>query len=602
MVTSLEISVLQAAYLNADLTPSQVVNEILARIDAYPDPAVWISLAERDKLLERARELESLVDGKEFPLYGIPFAIKDNIDAADFATTAGCPDYAYLPQEDATAVRRLLDAGAILVGKTNLDQFATGLVGTRSPYGAPRSVFSQEHISGGSSSGSAVAVAAGLVSFSLGTDTAGSGRVPASFNNLVGVKPSKGLVSARGVVPACRSLDCVTVFAASCGEADLVRRIMQGYDAGDPYTRKMDARHLPLEGFRFGVLPSEQQEFFGDHEAQQLYLQSIARLQDLGGEAVTIDYRPFKQSAELLYGGPWVAERTAAVETFLGEHPEAFDPTVRGIIEAGRNLSAVEVFKGAYRLHELQQRTALEWAKVDVLLLPTAPTIYRVAEVEDNPLELNSRLGTYTNFVNLLDCCAVAIPAGFRPGNGLPFGVTLVAPAFCDDTLACLADRLHRAGGDPLRSGGTPYHLSESSTLQGREAEPLVQLAVVGAHLSGQPLNFQLTERGASLLTTTRTASDYQLYALTGTEPLKPGLLKVSGHQGEGLEVEVWALTAEAFGAFTAEVPAPLGIGSLTLADGSVVKGFICEPWALEAAADITHYGGWRNYLAERQG
>lgn len=599
-IKSLEIPVLREAYRNGELTPSQVITAVFERIKACSDPAIWISLADREQVMERGRELEeSDVTGVDLPLYGIPFAIKDNIDAAGFATTAACPDYAYTPAEDATAVRRLLDAGAILIGKTNLDQFATGLVGTRSPHGAPRCVFDRDYISGGSSSGSAVAVAAGLVSFSLGTDTAGSGRVPAAFNNLVGVKPSRGLVSTHGVVPACRSLDCVTVLAVSCGEADLVRQIMQGLDPQDPYSRTAPGRPLPLEGFRFGILSAAQREFFGDIEAERLYDQSIATLTGLGGEAIEFDYRPFQQSAQLLYSGPWLAERSAAVGDFLAEHAESFDPTVRSIIEGSDGLSAVDAFRGQYQLQHLTRRCDEEWRKMDLLLLPTTPTIYRVAEIEQEPLLLNSRLGTYTNFVNLLDYCAVAVPAGFRPGNGLPFGVTLIAPAFCDDALALLADRLQRGISNRRQVGGT-IPLNEDSNVQSSEDRERVHLAVVGAHLSGQPLNFQLIDRGAKLLSTTRTASNYRLYALQGTNPPKPGLIKDPEYVGAGLEVEVWSLSQQAFGAFTQEVPPPLGIGSLILADGSMVKGFICESWAIESAEEVTGFGGWRNYSARR--
>ena len=351
----------------------------------------------------------AIPDGLEsMPLYGIPFAVKDNIDCLAFETTAGCPAYAYQPEADAFVVSKLLAAGAILIGKTNLDQFATGLVGTRSPYGAPRSVFNSDYVSGGSSSGSGVAVGAGLVSFSLGTDTAGSGRVPAAFNNIVGVKPTKGLVSNSGLVPACRSVDCITVFAASCGEADLVRRTMQSFDLRDPFSRRMEAQPLQLENFTFGILPEEQREFFGDTEAEALYAESIERLKTLGGEAVEIDYRPFKQSAELLYNGPWVAERTAAIKDFLLEQPEALDPTVRTIIEGGLKYTAVDAFNGQYRLRALEKICERQWEGIDLLLLPTSPTTYSVAEMATDPIVLNSRFGTYTNFVNLLDYSAVA--------------------------------------------------------------------------------------------------------------------------------------------------------------------------------------------------
>ncbi len=601
-IASLEIPLLRDAYRNG-LSPVALVEEVLQRCAGYGDQAVWISRASREQLLARAQWLADQPAGVEnLPLYGIPFAVKDNIDCQGFATTAACPAYAYQPASDAFVVAKLLAAGAILIGKTNLDQFATGLVGTRSPHGAPRCVFNADYVSGGSSSGSAVAVGAGLVSFALGTDTAGSGRVPAAFNNLVGLKPTKGLLSTSGVVPACRSLDCVTVFAASCGEANLVAGVMQGVDESDPYSRAMQARSLPFERFHFGYLPLEQREFFGDDEAAELYAASINALQSLGGEGFEIDYRPFQQSAELLYSGPWVAERAAAIGDFLAEHGADMDPTVRTIVEGATRISGVEVFKGEYRLRELAKVCARQWQQMDVMLLPTAPTTYRVDEVAANPIELNSRLGTYTNFVNLLDCSAVAVPAGFRASNGLPFGVTLIAPAFCDAALAQLADRLHRAGNSPLKVGGTDYPLAEESKISAVPADGLIQLAVVGAHLSGQPLNHQLTSRGATLQAATRTAADYRLYALAGTKPAKPGLIRDPEFSGEGLEVEVWTMTDAAFGEFTAEVPAPLGIGSLTLADGSTVKGFICEPWAIAAAEEITHLGGWRNYLAAQQG
>ncbi len=597
-ITSLEIPALRAAYQQG-LSPVELVEEVLRRCDSYADPAVWISRASCEQLLARASWLQKQPAGVEtLPLYGIPFAVKDNIDCLGFETTAACPAYAYQPQADAFAVARLLEAGAILIGKTNLDQFATGLVGTRSPYGAPRCVFNSEYVSGGSSSGSAVAVGAGLVSFALGTDTAGSGRVPAAFNNLVGVKPTKGLVSTSGVVPACRSVDCVTVFAASCGEGDLVRSIMAAGDDSDPYSRVAKAKALPQETFRFGYLPEEQREFFGDFEAAELYAASIDKLTALGGAGVEIDYHPFQQSAALLYAGPWVAERAAAIGDFLAEHGSDMDPTVRTIVDGATRISAVEAFKGEYRLRELAKVCAKQWQGMDLMLLPTAPTTYKVTELEANPIELNSRLGTYTNFVNLLDYCAIAVPAGFRASNRLPFGVTLIAPAFSDASLAAIADRLHRRSDDALKVGGTDYPLAEASKMTANVADDLVQVAVVGAHLSGQPLNFQLTSRGGVLLKTTRTASDYRLYALAGTKPAKPGLIRDPQYVRNGLEVEVWALSAEAFGEFTEEVPAPLGIGNLTLVDGSTVKGFICEPWAIAAATEITELGGWRNYMA----
>ncbi|GLS18485.1 hypothetical protein GCM10007874_15020 [Labrys miyagiensis] len=441
----LDIATLSQAYRQGSLSPSQVVETVLARIEGHPDKAVWISRLPDAAIRAAARALEAAGPKPDQPLWGIPFAVKDNIDCADLDTTAACPAFAYRPEADAFVVARLKAAGALLIGKTNLDQFATGLNGTRSPYGAPRSVFDRRYISGGSSSGSAVAVAAGQVSFALGTDTAGSGRIPAAFNNLVGIKPTRGLFSTTGLVPACRSLDCITVLAASVAEAGLVRRIGEGFDAADPYSRHpREAPAWPAKGFRYGVLGEAEREFYGDEEVAALYDAADDRLAALGGTRVAIDYAPFRECARLLYGGPWVAERLAAIEAFVDEKADAMDPTVRGIIEGARGISAVEAFRGAYALEALRRRAEAEWAGMDVMLLPTAPTIYTVAAMQADPITLNSNLGRYTNFVNLLDCCAIAVPAGFRQ-DGLPAGVTLIAPAFADDAILALAGRLMQA-------------------------------------------------------------------------------------------------------------------------------------------------------------
>ena len=434
---------LQALYQKGEATPADIVQTVLDRIETSTDKAVWISLRTRDDLMREAADLLSQGRSPDKPLWGIPFAVKDNIDCAGLPVTAACPSFAYEPSADAFAVARLRTAGAILIGKTNLDQFATGLNGTRSPYGAPRCVFNPDYVSGGSSSGSAVAVGAGLVSFALGTDTAGSGRIPAAFNNLVGVKPTRGLVSNSGLTPACRSLDCVTVIAGTVGDADQVRRIMQGFDAADPYSRPMHARNLPSQSLRCGVLAGAEREFFGDDATAALYDGAIERMAALGATIVEIDYAPFRECAALLYGGPWVAERLAAIEDFALNHGQDMDPTVREIVLGARAMSAVDAFRGAYALESYRRRADMEWAKMDVLLLPTAPTIYRVADMLADPVRLNSNLGRYTNFVNLLDCAAIAIPAGFR-ADGLPAGITLVAPAFCDDALAKLGQRLQQ--------------------------------------------------------------------------------------------------------------------------------------------------------------
>ena len=437
MAENLTITGLHAAYRSGTLTPVSAMQDVLARVSAYADPAVWISRMPEDKVLARAQALMDDPAKRNLPLYGIPFAVKDNIDAAGLPTTAACPAFSYRPENNSTVVEKLLAAGAILIGKTNLDQFATGLVGTRSPYGAPRCVFNGDYVSGGSSSGSAVAVAAKLVSFSLGTDTAGSGRVPAAFNNLVGLKPTRGLISTKGVVPACKSLDCVSIFAGTSADAQTVLSAAAGYDEGDCYSRAGHAHPLPQANFRFGVLAPKDREFFGEAENPKLYEAAITRLAALGGLPVEFDYAPFRDVASLLYQGPWVAERYAAIRTFFDAHETEMDPTVRTIIAGAKKYSAADAFDGQYRLRAFERVTGKQWDKMDVILLPTAPVQYTVDAVNANPVALNARLGLYTNFVNLLDYCAIAVPAGFRR-DGLAFGVTLVAPAFSDAALANL--------------------------------------------------------------------------------------------------------------------------------------------------------------------
>jgi allophanate hydrolase len=520
----------------------------------------------------------------DLPLSGLTFAIKDNIDLAGVPTTAACPAYAYSPEKSATVVERLIDAGAIPAGKTNMDQFATGLVGTRSPYGACSCVFDERYISGGSSSGSAVAVASRQVDFALGTDTAGSGRVPAAFNNLVGMKPTRGLLSTTGVVPACRSLDCVTILTRTCREAAKVVEVACGFDPSDPYSREpgpgQGAAPWAAGGFRFGVPAPAQLTFFGDDEASALYEKAIADLQSLGGTQVQIDYSLFRSAADLLYSGPWVAERLAAIGPFLDTHGSDMNPVVRDIIAGALRFTAVDAFHAEYKLRELRRATEAEWALMDVLVLPTTGTIYTHEAVAADPVRLNTNLGYYTNFVNLLDLAAVAVPAGFRP-NGLPFGISIVGPAFTDRGLLALAGRYlreHAVGAAP----------------------GCIAVAVLGAHLTGQPLNWQLSERGARLVKTCRTAPGYRFYALEGAVP-KPGLIREEGFAGLGIEVEVWAVPEDRFGSFVAAVPPPLGIGNAVLDDGDIVKCFICEPYAIAGAREITAFGGWRKYLESRQ-
>jgi allophanate hydrolase len=588
----IDFASLRASY-SKGVSPVEVMGEVADRIEASNDPAVFISRASREDLVAQAEALlERAPEANCLPLWGIPFAVKDNIDVAEFETTAACPEFAYQPEADAVLIARLKAAGAIVVGKTNLDQFATGLNGTRSPYGAPRSVFNADYVSGGSSSGSAVSVASGIVAFALGTDTAGSGRVPAAFNNLVGIKPSPGRVPNTGVAPACRSVDVVTVFAGNVADGVEVRAVMEGFDANDPFSRIAGATPLP-KTMRVGVLMDKDKEFFGNSAFAQLYEDAIARAASLDAEIVPFDYAPFKTTAALLYEGPWVAERLAAIETFFAEHAEKMDPTVRKIVGSASHFSAVDAFNGRYELGRLKQLTLAEWAKVDLLLLPTSPDTQTVEAMAADPIALNSRFGLYTNFANLLDCSAIAVPAGFTEA-GLPFGVTLVAPQDCDAALANFAHQMHAAVG--TGSGLDTHKLLPTPTAPVNDR---IEIAVVGAHLTGMPLNHELTTAGGYILEETRTAPNYKLYALKGTVPPKPGLERVSDAQGEGLIVEVWSLPAAGFGSFVSNIPSPLGIGKLILKNGRHVSGFLCEGEALKDATEITQFGGWRAYIAD---
>ena len=579
----LTVAGLRRDYETGKRAPADVIDSIFARIETDGFAPVWISLANREQAVARAKDVDL-----SLPLGGVPFAVKDNIDVKGMPTTAGCPSFAYTAAESATVVGRLLDAGAILIGKTNLDQFATGLVGVRSPYGACASVFDERYISGGSSSGSAVAVGKGLCAFSLGTDTAGSGRVPAAFNHLVGLKPTRGVIGAAGVVPACRSLDCVSIFTANASGARVVWQAAHGRDPHDPYSRTVPAGGgaapwLP-GSFRFGTPADAALEFFGDAEARLLYWKAVKRLEAIGGLRVTIDLTPFRDAGALLYAGPWVAERLAAVGDFLARHPKDVHPIVGDIIRSAGQYSAADAYRAAYRLEVLKGDAARQWDRMDLLLLPTTGTIYTKEAVEAEPVRLNTSLGYYTNFVNLMDLAAVALPAGFRP-DGLPFGVSLIGPAFSDTALVALGERF----------------LGEC-TEASAAAPGCVAVAVVGAHLAGEPLNHQLTDRGARLVRSCRTTPDYRLFALRDTMPLKPGLVREPGYAGPGIELEVWAVPEDRFGGFVAAVPPPLAIGSVHLETGEWVKGFVCEECAVPGSAEITRFGGWRRYRASTPG
>jgi allophanate hydrolase len=560
-----------------EILQKHMIQELFKRIREEGERPIWISLADEDIAVARVKAVDP-----DLPLAGVPFAVKDNFDVEGMPTTAGCPSFSYVPSRTATVVQRLFDAGAILIGKTNMDQFATGLVGTRSPFGACSSVYDARYISGGSSSGSAIAVAESLCTFSLGTDTAGSGRVPAAFNNLIGLKPTRGLLSTSGVVPACRSLDCVSIFAKTVRDARAIWEVARAFDSEDPYSRTLPqgAGSAPwLSGsFRFGIPGEAQLKFFGDDDAPRLYQQAAERLESIGGIRTTIDFTVFQEAAQLLYSGPWVAERFAAVGEFLSSARDGVNEVVKNIILGGAKYSATDTFRSMYQLEALKQKAAEQWSCMDVLLLPTTGTIYTHDAIAADPVRLNTNLGFYTNFVNLMDLAAIAVPAGFRP-NGLPFGVSLIAPAFSDEALLSL-------GGQYLGE-----HDDE------RIAPGCVLLAVAGAHLTGQPLNHELTNRGGRLVKTCRTSGDYRLYALSNTKPAKPGLVREPKFNGWGIEVEVWAVPENTFGGFVAGIPAPLGIGTIQLEDGSSVKGFICEPAALSGAEEITRFGGWRSYV-----
>jgi len=607
---TLDIASLAAAYRSGATTPTAVAEAISLRTDGAPRE-IWIHRVPRDALGAAARALEQRArhagGSDALPLYGIPFAVKDNIDVAGLPTTAACPAYAYLAGSSAPVVRRLSEAGALLVGKTNMDQLATGLSGVRSPYGIPGNPFDARYISGGSSSGSAGAVARGLCSFALGTDTAGSGRVPAAFNNLVGVKPTGGLFSTTGVVPACRSLDCVSIFAFTVEDACRVAGLISGAAPGDPVDPLLRAGAARFDWsvaaapqtFRFAIPEPAALEFFGDGEAQRLFAGAVERWRRMGGTPVEIDFRPFRQTARLLYDGPWIAERLAPFQELL-RRPGALLPVIQDILGEGTRVTGVEVFAALAELDGLRAQVRGLLAGADFLLVPTTPTIYTIDEITQRPRELNARLGLYTNFVNLQQLCALAVPNGFR-ADGLPSGITLIGLPEQDARLAAFGAAYQRALGGPLGATGQTMGQTgaPAATPTPTPAAAELLVAVVGAHLSGQPLNNQLTELGARLVRTCRTSSHYRLYALPGTVPPKPGLLRHADDAGGApIEVEVWRIDRARFGDFFARVPPPLCLGTIELEDGARVGGFLCEAHATAGARDISSFGGWRNFLA----
>jgi allophanate hydrolase len=577
-----------------DTLPEETIARTYARIREHDDPAVFITLRDERDTLAEAKAL--VTKGDALPLYGIPFAVKDNIDIGGMPTTAACPDFAYTAKTDATCVARLRAAGAIPIGKTNLDQFATGLVGVRSPYGVPRNAFDPKLIPGGSSSGSGVAVAAGLVPFSLGTDTAGSGRVPAGMNNVVGLKPSLGAISTAGIVPACRTLDCPSVFALTVDDAWTAFAIMASPDIADPYTRDRPAGVPgPVPPLRVGVPIKGERVFFGDQVSVAEFEAAIARFGKLGATIAEIDIEPFYETARLLYEGPWVAERYLAAQKLIASSPQSMHPVTREIILAGARSSAADAFAAFYRLEDLRRVRDHVFRQIDVLLVPTIPSPYTVEQVLADPIQLNNRLGTYTNFVNLLDLCALALPASMRP-DGIPFGVTLLAPGGSDALLTSLGRIFHADTKLPM--GATGRSQPPLAPLPAAPAPGEIALAVVGAHMSGMPLNGELKSVGARYLESVFTAPGYRLFALDG-KPARPGMLRVAGDVAS-IALEIWALPADGFGRFVAAIPPPLSIGTLTLSDGRSVKGFLVESDAVTGARDISQFGGWRAFVESK--
>ena len=596
---NLTISHLHQAYKDKRLTPRQLVENLIKRSEEYLDHNIWIRKLSMDELEPYIKNLEEK-KVSDFPLYGVPFVIKDNIDLAGIPTTAACPAFENVPEKSAFVVEQLINAGAIPMGKANMDQFATGLVGVRSPepWGACKNSFNKDYISGGSSSGSSVAVALGLASFSLGTDTAGSGRVPASFNNLVGLKPSKGLLSMNGVVPACRSLDCVSIFALTTDDANTVFEHAAIYDVDDqyamgvPFDNNIRQYGLPNESFTFAVPKAEQLEFFGDESAKKLFKESVKTMQDLGGVKHELDFTLFLDAAKLLYEGPWVAERYVAIEKIITEQPDALLPVIKTIIGAAEGKTAMDAFKAEYQMQVYRAQSKVVVAQYDFILTPTAGTIYTINEVNADPIKLNSNIGYYTNYMNLLDCSCVAVPAGFLD-NGLPWGVSLVSSAMQDRKLLSYANMWQQKLS--IKPGALDFDLPESTAEEVTYTNS-IPVIVCGAHLDGLPLNWQLTERGASLKETTNTSSAYRMFVIDGT-PQRPGLVR-DDENGTALSIEIWQMPKSEFGSFVAGIPSPLGIGKVETEDGRWLPGFICEGFAVDSAKEITHLGGWKKYIA----
>lgn len=587
---------LRDAYASGS-TPAEVMAEVRSRLVEVDDPAIFIHLASAENLAAEATALGAFDQGR--PLWGVPFAVKDNIDVAGMPTTAACPDFAYDATCDAFVVARLRAAGAIPIGKTNLDQFATGLVGVRSPYGVPRNALDAKIVPGGSSSGSAVVVAHGIVPFALGTDTAGSGRVPAALNGIVGLKPSLGALSASGVVPACRTLDTISIFALTVGDAYDVFRAAAAFDPADAYARPIHTAPMPrpISAPRIAAPDAASLIFFEDDVQRADFEATLATFEAGGAIIERINFKPFYDVARMLYDGAWIAERYAAIEEMMTSRPQAVHPVTRAIIAKAEGQSAVDAFNGMYRLADLRRACAPVIDRTDMLLVPTIPTFVTCEDLEADPVTPNSNLGTYTNFVNLLDLCALAVPTGPRR-DGRPGSVTLIAKAGQDGQIAAEGQRLMYSRRPVIGASGVKMtDLLEDVSGPDLLLETEMTIAVCGAHMSGLPLNGELTSRGARFLRVAKTAPDYALYALPGGPPHRPGLCRNQNGHGASIALELWALPKHAMGEFMDGIPSPLAIGSVELDDGSKVKGFLCETSALTSANDISALGSWRRFL-----
>lgn len=584
MTHSLNIESLLEAYVSGGLTPRELISDLLNRIEAVDNPKIWIHQLSEAELEPYLARLDG-VDPASLPLFGIPFAIKDNIDLAGVPTTAACEAYSYVPEASCPAVEKLIEAGAIPMGKTNLDQFATGLVGVRSPYGVPRNPISLDRVPGGSSSGSAVALSEGLVSFSLGTDTAGSGRVPAMFNKLWGLKPSRGRLSTSGVVPACRTLDCVSIFALNGEDGQTLLKVAEGFDVADAYSQP--TRDLPLPGSKkLGIPKPEQLLFFGDVDYQPVWLDALEDLRGKGWEIVEIDFEPFLKAARLLYEGPWVSERTTALKEFLESNPGDFYPATKSIIGGGIDNTAVAAFEATYKLAALKRESESVWEGLAAIVTPTAGGFPTLADLEADPIGPNSQLGYYTNFMNLLDLCAVATPAG-ETEAGLPFGITWIAPRDMDKALLNVACQLD---GAPIETMPTEAQASSHATES-------ISILLFGAHMNGLPLNSQVQGLGASFVGEVQTAASYKMVYLPEPAPHRPGIVRVS-EGGVSIAAEEWSFPRAKLGEFLSSIQQPLGLGQIELSDDRKVHGFLCESATAEASEDISSTGGWRGYLA----